>query len=68
LRERLCAHAIHPLPVIQLLASVGLGLRAEAGRSVGDDAAARTIDPRNSTSHPGSYGCGYQQRNFEFGR
>jgi cell division GTPase FtsZ len=48
------------MTLIQRLASVGLGRRAEAGRSAGDDAASRTIDPRNSTSHPSSYGRGYQ--------
>jgi cell division protein FtsZ len=48
------------MTLIQRLASVGLGRRAEAGSSAGDDAASRTIDPRNSTSHPSSYGRGYQ--------
>ena len=48
------------MTLIQRLASVGLGRRAEAGRSAGDDAASRTIDPRNSMSHPSSYGRGYQ--------
>ena len=48
------------MTLIQRLASVGLGFRAEAGRSAGDDAASRTINPRNSTSHPSSYGRGYQ--------
>jgi hypothetical protein len=48
------------MTLIQRLASVGLGRRAEAGRSAGGDAASRTIDPRNSTSHPSSYGRGYQ--------
>jgi hypothetical protein len=48
------------MTLIQRLATVGLGLRAEAGRSAGDDAASGTIDPQNPTSHPGSYGHGYQ--------
>jgi hypothetical protein len=48
------------MTLIQRLASVGLGRRAEAGRSAGDDAASRAIDPPNSTSHPSSYDRGYQ--------
>ena len=46
------------MTLIQRLASVGLGFRAEAGRSAGDDAASRTIDPRNSTSHPAAMAAG----------
>jgi cell division protein FtsZ len=46
--------------LIQRLAAVGRDLRAEAGRSAGDDAGSGTIDPRNPTSHPRSYGQGYQ--------
>ena len=48
------------MTLIQRLASVGLGLRVEAGRSAGDDATARTIDPRDLSGHSSSYGRGYQ--------
>jgi hypothetical protein len=48
------------MTLIQRLASVGLGLRVEAGRSAGDDATARTIDPPNLSRHSSSYGRGYQ--------
>jgi hypothetical protein len=48
------------MTLVQRLASVGLGRRVEAGRRAGDDAALRTIDPRNSMSHPSSYGRGHK--------
>ena len=54
------------MTLIQRLASVGLGRRAEAGRSAGDDAAS-AIDPRNSTAIPAAMAAGTSTQ-FQFGR